>query len=514
MTNISISMNKLRIIIRLYCQGMGPRTISPLAQTSRNTIKKYLSIWNGLNMSYDEFRTKSDQELSDLFCEKISKHTPSPRQIDIDQRLCAICKALGKTGMTTLKQWEKYIKEYPQGYSLTQFRLIIQQHKRITRPIMHLEHKAGDKLFIDYAGDKLYLYPPHDDPYQVEVFVAILGCSLLTYVEAVQSQRKEDFISACENALHYYGGVTAAIVPDNLKSAVTRPSRYEAVINEEFERFAEHYSITVYPARGYKPRDKAHVENAVKLTYRDIYTKLEGMRCPDLASLNLAIQAALELHNTKSLTGRRASRRDQFEDMEKEELKPLNPIRYQIKKSAMATVARDGHVRLSEDVHYYSVPHTFIGKKVKISYSTSNVEVYYKYKLIASHTRERVEYRYTTNPEHLVAHHRFVADWAPEKFIEQAADIHEDVEHYITEILKSNHYPDKAYKLCSGVLNFAHRVGGERLTRACSLAASYGKYNYLEIEEILAKGLDMMEQHHEEIQIPEHENIRGKEYYK
>ena len=200
--------------------------------------------------------------------------------------------------------------------------------------------------------------------------------------------------------------------------------------------------------------------------------------------------------------------------MEKEELKSLNPIRYQIKKSVITTVARDGHVRLGEDVHYYSVPHTFIGKRVKISYSTSNVDIYYKYKLIASHTRERIEYRYTTNPEHLVAHHRFVADWTPDKFIDQAAEIHEDVEHYITEILKGNHYPDKAYKLCSGVLNFAPRVGGERLARACSLAASYGKYNYLEIEDILGKNLDMMEQPREDIQMPEHENIRGKEYYK
>ena len=137
---------------------------------------------------------------------------------------------------------------------------------------MRMEHKAGDKLFVDYTGSKLWIYPPGEQPREVEVFVAILGCSLLTYVEAVESQRKEDFISACENAFYYYGGVPKAIVPDNLKSAVTKASRYEAILNTEFERFGEHYGVTVYPTRARSPKDKAHVENAVKLTYKDIFT--------------------------------------------------------------------------------------------------------------------------------------------------------------------------------------------------------------------------------------------------
>lgn len=143
------------------------------------------------------------------------------------------------------------------------------------QPITSYPPQRGDKLFVDYTGDKLFIYPPRDSPRAVEVFVAILGCSLLTYVEATLSQNKEDFITSCENAFHYYGGVPKAIVPDNLKSAVTKANRYEAIINDEFSRFAEHYGVTVLPARVRKPKDKAHVENAVKLTYKDIFTQVE-----------------------------------------------------------------------------------------------------------------------------------------------------------------------------------------------------------------------------------------------
>lgn len=169
--------------------------------------------------------------------------------------------------------------------------------------------KAGDKLFVDYTGNKLWVYPVGEQPRQVEVFVAILGCSLLTYVEAVESQCKEDFISACENTLYYIGGIPRAIVPDNLKSAVTKASRYEAILNTEFERFTEHYGMEVYPAHARKPKDKAHVENAVKLTYKDIFTVIELLHCPDLRSLNIAIRSALEKHNNKNLDRRNYSRR-------------------------------------------------------------------------------------------------------------------------------------------------------------------------------------------------------------
>ena len=278
-------MNKLRTIIRLYTARVGLRPISEMARTSRNTVKKYVTIWNSLNMSYEEFLSKSDAELYALFRVVETPTVPNARRDALEAFIPSAIKEMGKRGMTRYKQWERYLSQHPDGYGLTQFRVALRHYERVSNPSMRMEHKAGDKMFVDYTGSKLWVYPPGEQPWQAEVFVAILGCSLLTYVEAVESQRKEDFISACENAFYYYGGVPQALVPDNLKSAVTKASRYEAVVNEEFDRFGEHYGVTIHPARARAPKDKAHVENAVKLTYKDIFTEIEPLHCPDLRSL-------------------------------------------------------------------------------------------------------------------------------------------------------------------------------------------------------------------------------------
>jgi transposase len=514
MPNIPIKMNRLRTIIRLYEDRTGLKTISVMARTSRNTVKKYIHKWNSLDMSYEEFQRKSDAELHSLFCIPEESSNPNPRMDELVGLMPGICKELGKRGMTTLKQWQKYIESHPDGYGLTQFRLAVQRHRMINNPSMRMEHKAGDKMFIDYTGDKLWIYPHGESPCQVEVFVAILGCSLLTYVEATHSQSKEDFISACENAFYYYGGVPQAMVPDNLKAAVTKAGRHESVLNEEFERFSEHYGVTAVPARVRKPKDKSPVENAVKLTYKDIFTCIEPLRCPDVKSLNAAIRSALEMHNNQLLSRRNYSRRSYFEDIEREALGPLNPIRYQIKKHIMATIGKDGYVRLSEDVHYYSVPHIYIGKKLKVSYTSSDVWIYDGYTCIANHTRDRREFGHTNNPEHFCAQHQAILGWSPETFIRQAAQIHEDVEGYIRKVLEHTRYVDKANKLCSGILGLARKVGTARLAAACRLAESYGRYSFLEIQDILKTKSKQVEMPEETADIPEHENIRGKEYYK
>lgn len=513
MSNNPIIMTKLRTIIRLYEDGIGLKTISVMARTSRNTVKKYISIYRRLGVSYADFQAKSDSELHALFCVK-EEPAPNERQIALEERLPAIVKNLNKKGMTTFKQWQEYIKECPSGYGLTQFRISVQRYRMINNPSMRMEHKAGDKMFIDYTGSKLWIYPHGEQPREVEVFVSILGCSLLTYVEASDSQSKEDLIKACENALYYYGGVPQAVVPDNLKSAVTKASRYEAILNQEFERFAEHYGLVVVPTRVRKPKDKSHVENAVKLTYKDIFTELEGLHCPDLASLNAAIRFCLERYNNQLLSRRNYSRRSYFEEIEQETLLPLNPIRYQIKKSLMATVDKYGYVRLKEDIHYYSVPHTYIGKKLRVTYTASDVEIYDGYEHIASHTRSRLQFKYTTDPAHLSPKHRAIAEWSPESFIAQASAIHEDVEHYIRKVIEKKRYPEQANKCCSGILNFARKVGADRLAAACRLADSYGKYNFVEIQDILTNNFEGLELPEQTAELPEHENIRGSEYYK
>ena len=520
MSNNLKSMTKIKQILRSYAQGKGTKSISSTMGVSRNTVKKYLRDFQQLSISYEEALSLSDSELYQLFHgeKEKKKTTPNKRLSDLEKLLPDYSKRLKKKGVTRYILHAEYLQLHPDGYARSRFNNFIQRYLDRSRPIMHLEHKAGDKMYIDFTGTKQEIVDIETGEIQpVEVFVAILPCSQLTYVEAVRSQKKEDLIKATENALLYFEGVPEVIVPDNLKSAVAKSNKYEARLNEDFASFAEHYGCTVIPARAYRPRDKALVEGAVKLIYRSIYTKLEERTFHDLASLNVAIRVALEIHNNTLFFGRDYSRREQFEDIERGSLRELNPIRYELKKQVIVTVMKNGHIRLSEDAHYYSAPYQYIGKKVKVLYTSSKVEIYCSYEKIAVHERSYSRFKYTSNKEHLASNQRSFTDWNPEKFIAEASSIHHDVAGYITKVMEEKKHPEQAYKSCSGILSFARRVGHKRLINACRWADSQGLYNYPAIERILKNRQDevpLEEEYSAQQTIPFHENIRGKEYYK
>jgi len=246
------------------------------------------------------------------------------------------------------------------------------------------------------------------------------------------SQKKEDFIASVENALHFFNGVPAAIVPDNLKSAVTKSHRYE-------------------------PRDKSLAEGAVKILYQRIYPVINRQVFHSLRDMNKAIWKELETHNNAKLTGRPTTRYQLYIEDEKAHLKPLPVEQYKIKKQAMATVMLNSHVLLGEDKYYYSVPYQYIRKHVKLLYTSSSVEVYYKYNRIATHKRELRPYNYTTNSEHLATTHRFITDWTPQRFINGAASIDEPVKEFIVQLLEHKQHPEQAYRSCMGVLSMAKK---------------------------------------------------------
>jgi transposase len=516
MANNPISMSKIRQILRLYSQGRSKLLMANQTGVARNTLKKYLKEFEQSGLSFTEINELSDKDLEDLFI-KPEEKLISPKLEALFSLFPSMDKELKRKGVTRLLLWEEYKQKHPGGYGLSQFKNYFAGWKAQVNPSMRIEHKAGDKLYVDFAGDKLSIIDKQSGEIQpVEVFVAILGASQLTYVEAVMTQQKEDFIAACEGALHYYGGVPAAIVPDNLKSAVTKSSKYEPVLNETFADFAEHYGTTILPARAYRPQDKALVEGAVKIVYTRIYAKLRTGQYFTLDELNKAILVALEEHNLTLLKGRNYSRRQQFEEVERHTLAPLSPLRYELKKQLFATVMKNGHVSLSADKHYYSVPYRFIGKKVKVMYSRNTVEIFYNYERIAIHKRTKSPYNYTTEKDHMASTHRFVSDWTPERFLNWASGIHEDVHLYILKILDRKQHPEQAYKSCVGILSFAKKVGNDRLIKACQRALGYGIYNYKTIQTILEKGMDKYDETEEnkQLEMPLHENIRGEDYYK
>lgn len=516
MPNKLIKMGNLRQILRLYSQEKGSKAIASARHISRTTVKKYLTRLKDSGLDAEEAILLSDKELSALLQER-EPTPPSVRMEELEKLLSIYCKRLKRKGVTREMLYQEYKKKHPAGYSKSRFCDYIRAYEVKNNAVMHLEHKAGDKLFLDFAGKKLSIVNGNSGEITpVEVFVAILPCSQLTYVEAVLSQKKEDFILACEHTLQYIEGVPAVLVPDNLRAAVNKSSKYEAVINDDFADFANHYGCSVIPARAYRPRDKALVEGAVKLIYRSIYTRLDDRVFHDLSTLNAAIRVALEIHNNAPFSGRSYSRRDQFEEIERLTLGKLNPITYEIKKQSLATVMKNSHVRLSEDAHYYSVPNKYIGKKVKLLYTSSKVEVFYRYEKISEHTRSYKRFLYTTDTSHLTSHHQAYSDRNTDELIVQATEIHKDVAAYISKTIEAKSHPEQAYKSVRGILSFARKVGEKRLINACRWADSYGMYDYPTIETILKNhqdGVPLEEEITESTTTHSHKNIRGKEYY-
>lgn len=424
-------------------------------------------------------------------------------------------KRIGKVGMTRHILWKEYKEKHPGGYQFSQFCKHYSNWAHRVTPVMRIEHKAGDKMFVDYAGKTLQLVDKQTGEIkEVQFFVALLGYSQYTYAEASMSQQKNDFIQSVEKALLYFEGVPKAIVTDNLKAAVTKSSRYEPTLNETFADFAEHYGTTILPTRAYKPKDKALVEGVIRILYTRIYTALEQQTFTDLKALNSTIGILLAHHNQTQFSHRPYSRTLLFNEVEKQELLALPVHPYQLKEQSFATVMMNGHVCLGKDKHYYSVPYPYIKKKVKLRYSEKEVEIYYQYGRIAVHPRDKSPYNYSTVTEHLASAHRHATEWTPQRFLNWASSIGTDVELYIQEVLRRKKHPEQAYKSCMGILSFAGKAGNQRLTKACKRALGYGIYNYNIIKTILEKGLDQLEEDNDPEQTtPSHTNIRGKEYY-
>ena len=515
MANKLIAMHKIRKIYSLHEKGLSKVKISQQLNLSRNTVKKYIRFLSTYNFSAYEMSQLTDEELSQLF--QGGKYTKTAKAQELEQYFPLFEKELSRVGVSKHRLWKEYIAKHPDGLSYPQTCYYYRQWKKHSNPVMRFEHKAGDKLFLDYAGKPLHIINQSESKLEaVEVFVSVLGFSQLTYVEAVASQKKEDFISCTENALHFYSGVPACITTDNLKAAVHKSNKYEPCLNETFADFADHYNTTIIPTRSYKPRDKAIVENSVRIVYTRIYAVLRDRRFFSLPELNQAIREELKKHNDQPFRNRPYSRRDLFEETEKQALLPLPTAKYELKRYAYGTVYKNCHVFLNKDKHYYSVPNRFIGQKVKIIYSSTLVQIYYKYERIAVHKRDFKVYQYSTIAAHLPATHQFVNQWSAQTFIDQASEVGADCKAYMLKILDLKQHPEQSYKSCMGILSLVGKVGQERMNNACRRALDFEAYSYHTIKNILENGWDKLDDSSNQETpriIPIHPNIRGKEYY-
>ncbi len=384
---------------------------------------------------------------------------------------------------------------------------------------MHIEHKAGDKMFVDYTGKKMVLTDRKTGiTRDAEVFVAILPASRLTYAEASESQTQEDFVRSNERALRYIEGVPAAIVPDNLKAGVLKACMYEPDLNLLFADFAEYYRTAILPTRARKPKDKAHVENAVKIIYQRVFAPLRNRTFYSIEELNLAIKDRLEDHNNRKLTKMTVSRRELFEEVERSELTPLPIHQYPINHiQPNSLVQFNYHVELKEDRNYYSVPYALKGQRVKLIYDERIVSIYHDNIRIALHKRCCHNNKYTTMRDHMPSKHRFDDKWNPDKLKWWAGNVGNDTLRAVTHILESKPHPEQAYKSCMGILSQATKHGHAILNMACRIACNAERINYGFISKEVEKLKIMYEQEEQQKQyslLPAiHENIRGEKYY-
>ena len=511
MANKRLDMTTLRQLIRLKSEGRSHRYISSSLGISRTTVVEYVKQLSAAGLPWPALLQLNDEGLEIAL-------QGSGNGNERHQNLLAFFPymetELKKTGVTRQLLWQEYKQDEEDAYGYSQFCYYYQLWSKSAHPTAPLQHKAGEKLYVDFTGQLLEVIDGKTGEIQkVQVFVGVLAASGYTFVKACHSQQQQDFMDCLSSCLDYYGGVPALIIPDNLKSAVVKSSRFEPDISLAMKQFALHYHTVVLPTRSYKPKDKAAVENAVSNVYRSFFAPLRNQHFFSLQQLNEALAQQLELFNNRKYQQRDYSRRALFEKTEQQVLGPLPLESFSLKKQLRLQVQKNGHIWLSEDKHYYSVPYKYIGQRVQVYYTSSQVEIYSNHERIAFHLRNRKGYGYSTEKSHLSSSHRFVADWNPERFKSWAKTIGEETEQFIDKLFEVKPHPDQAYRSAMGILSLAKKAGNERLNNACKRALHFESYYYNTVKKILEKGLDQAELTPAHTILPDHENLRGSSYY-
>lgn len=515
MANQRVSMQKLQLLIRYTIAGKSQRFIASALGIHRFTVITYQGLLGRhCHQDFVLLEGRSEEELHGI----VTLDAQNTTKDELFKLMPSYEKQLAKVGFTKRILWQQHCETSSVLLSYSQFCRLFSQWQGTQKLTMHMEHKAGEKLFIDFAGKKLHITHTDGSQQPVEVFLAVLGYSQLTYCQAVYSQKKEDFIAALTNSLLFFGGVPQAIVPDNLKAAVTKAHRYEAEINDTLADFAQHYNTVIFPTRSHHPKDKALVERTVSIIYQRVYAKLSNRIFYSLNALNEAIRECVLLHNNTNFQSKAETRQMRFEQVERQSLTSLPNTRFELKNYKIAKVHPDCHVRLSEDKHYYSVPYKYAGSMVKIRYTSQIVEIYQDYRRIASHQRMHLIGSYSTKKEHLHPTHQWVKNWSPQSFEKQAEKIGEHTLKAIKQVLLTRKFPEQAYKTCAGILALTSKpeIGKTRLEAACKLALVHDFVSLKLVNGILETNMDTIEI--EPITttkvIPLHPNIRGADYFK
>ena len=507
-----ITMRQLTEILRLkYELHLSHARIAGALGVSKGVVSKYLALARAKGIGWPLPPDLDPDALERLLFPVEAKPGRLP-----DPDFLWIHHELKRKGVTLQLLWSEYVEAH-QGQALrySHFCQRYRDWRATQRRSMRQQHPAGEKLFIDYCGPTVpVVSPTTGEVTGAQIFVAVWGASSYTFAEATRSQTLPDWIGSHVRALGFFGGAPKLLVPDNLKSAVTRACRYDPQINRSYAEMARHYGAAILPARPLKPKDKAKAEAGVLLVERWILARLRHQRFHSFATLNQAIARLLVELNERPFQRQPHSRKDLFLRLDRPAMQPLPGQHYEFAEWKVVRPGIDYHVEI--DRRFYSVPHALVGQRLEARYTAHSVEIFHRHQRIAVHPRHGAQ-PFSTLPEHMPRSHRAHREWSPSRFLRWAEEIGPETRAVVQGQLENRPHPEHGYRACLGLLRLARRFDPARLEAACRRASRIGSPNYASIQSILSSGLDLLEEEQDEAPasrpLPTHENVRGADYY-
>jgi len=506
-------MRKIKEVLRLWLVlSLRYREIARTVGAARSTVTEYISKAESLGLTWEQVEDLSETDLElKLFppMERIQVHAPKPMPDwqEVDQELRS------NKSVTLILLWQEYREQHPEGYSYSQYHFHFSRWKKKQGLVMRQQHRAGEKLFVDYC-DGPNIISSSGEPVKTQIFVAVWGASNYGFAQASLSQELPNWINSHVRAFEYFGCVPYILVPDNLKSGVSRACRYEPDLNPTYQDLAMHYGAAVVPARPYKARDKAKVERGVQLVQRWILARLRKRTFYSLAELNTAIAELLVSLNTRVMKRIGKTRKERFEALDRAAALPLAATAYQYATWAKSTLGLDYHV--FADKHYYSVPCHLVGEEIHIRVSTNTVEAFYKGSRVASHVRSAEIGGTTTDPAHMPRSHREHAGMNLEVARTWAEATGPATAKLFEKIWQKHNQAPSALGAFRGIYRLGLAYERDRIERAAARAVAFGSCTYTSMKRILSSGLDQQQLNNEKGStqtLPNHENIRGSQFY-
>lgn len=518
MANKVKTMLQIRRILQLLEDNRSKRFISRELNISRNTVDYYQRKAKTSGLSLHQLLQLKDGELGQFIYESApTNDTSDSRQERFENQINYFLSELKRVGVTRQLLWKEYKVNDPEGYGYTQFCERLNQGSQVREVVMHLYHRPGERIEVDFAGKKLsYTDPLSGEKKDCPVLVCTLPYSGLTYVEALSDASQGNLYASLSRALRYFGGVTQSILSDNMRQYVIQSSRYEPSFNNLAEQWSVYYNTSLSATRVRKPRDKASVEKHVHISYLRVFAPLRNEVFHSLNALNHRILECLEEHNNTPMQHTRISRWERFEKEEKAFLKALPTDDFCMRYETKAKVQRNYHVILGEDMHQYSVPYIHVGKEVRIIYDHYEVEVFLDMQRIALHKRNPHRNGYSTKEEHMPEKHlryRETKGWDADYFLRESLKIGVNTQSVVARLLARNHFPEQTYNACLGIFSLGKKYGNDRLEAACKRAMTVPTTTYQMVRNILINNRDREETTTITMTIPLHENLRGKESY-